>query len=146
MEAHLVGDSGARFKDSCIADETLVVRVDRRSLTNVERHVLERLLSEDFPGVEQLRVQASHAEVVGVCDCGCPTIDLVVTGAPIAEALIDSRVAPVELDIGPDEEGAPGTILVFLRDGLIESLEYVYYSTDVPTTWPDPSRLTAEHR
>lgn len=49
-----------------------------RPMTPTERAVLEKVLSIDFVGVEQLRGQVEAALVVGRCDCGCPTIDLAV--------------------------------------------------------------------
>ncbi len=48
-----------------------------RPLTERERSVLNALLSADFDGVEDLRRQATDVAVVGVCGCGCPSIDFV---------------------------------------------------------------------
>jgi hypothetical protein len=49
--------------------------VDPRPLTGRERDVLEAMLSIEFPGVEDLRRQAPDVIVVGMCGCGCPSID-----------------------------------------------------------------------
>jgi hypothetical protein len=46
-----------------------------RPLTTREREVLEALLSVDFPGVDGLRRQARELQVVGMCGCGCPSVD-----------------------------------------------------------------------
>ena len=46
-----------------------------RRLTTRERSVLEGLLAMGVEGVERLRHQAADAQVVGGCDCGCPSID-----------------------------------------------------------------------
>jgi hypothetical protein len=49
--------------------------MDSRVLTPRERTVLEALLAVDFQGVESLRLQAADVVVVGMCGCGCPSID-----------------------------------------------------------------------
>ena len=46
-----------------------------RPLRERERALLSILLSADFPGCEELRVQAAVASVAGECECGCGTID-----------------------------------------------------------------------
>ena len=45
-----------------------------RALSDSEREVLDALLPANFPGSEQLRVQAYRVRVSGRCDCPCPTI------------------------------------------------------------------------
>ena len=44
-------------------------------LTRRERAVLDALLGADFPGGEKLRREATEVVVVGMCGCGCPSID-----------------------------------------------------------------------
>lgn len=48
-----------------------------RPLTARERAVLDELLTVAFEGVEDLRRQAAEVKVVGMCGCGCPSIDFV---------------------------------------------------------------------
>lgn len=55
-------------------DEIIVV-MDPRPLTQREQSVLEALLAVDFEGAENLRHQVANIVVVGMCSCGCPTID-----------------------------------------------------------------------
>ena len=50
-------------------------RMEPRSLPERERTVLDALLSVEFEGAAALRDQAAQAEVVGMCGCGCPSID-----------------------------------------------------------------------
>ncbi|MCT9934899.1 hypothetical protein N5079_32300 [Planotetraspora sp. A-T 1434] len=57
-----------------VADET-IIGVDTRPLTQRERAVLEALLSVGFQDVETLRRRAAEVVVVGMCGCGCPSID-----------------------------------------------------------------------
>jgi hypothetical protein len=58
----------------CVTGGTIVV-VEPRSLTRRERAVLDALLGVDFQGVAKLRREATEVVVVGMCDCGCPSVD-----------------------------------------------------------------------
>lgn len=111
-----------------------------RPLHPDERAVLSLLLAEDFNGAAQLREQARDATVVGRCDCGCPSIYLASpSGSPRAH--LASRLAPAEGRITPESEGEPpGEIILFVDDGKLSYLEYVYYGR-VPQSWPPTSRI-----
>lgn len=115
---------------------------DLRPLTSAESAVLALLLSVEFPGVDALRVQARSAVVVGGCDCGCPSIALEVPAdAPLASGL-SSRLAPAEGAVSPQGEGAPGEIILFVDDGRLSYLEYVYYDDAPPRQWPALDRIS----
>jgi len=66
--------SGMRGRCGSVADGTIIA-MDPRPLTQRECAVLEALLSVDFDGVENLRRQVVEVVVVGMCGCGCPSID-----------------------------------------------------------------------
>jgi hypothetical protein len=53
----------------------MINSVDARPLTRREHAVLEALLAVVVGNVESLRRQAAEVAVVGVCGCGCPSID-----------------------------------------------------------------------
>jgi hypothetical protein len=110
-----------------------------RPLTSGERAVLGFLLDEDFEGVDQLRVQAASAVVVGRCDCGCPTIDLGLDADAPASNL-SGRLAPTEAIVQIDGR-APGEVILFLDDWKLDSMEYVWYDLR-PENWPDVAHLT----
>ncbi len=102
--------------------------------------MLDLLLSLEFPGVDALRVQAGSAAVVGGCDCGCPSIAFAVPDdAPLASGL-SSRLAPTEGVVSPQDGGIPGEIILFVDDGRLSYLEYVYYDAP-PTEWPALDRI-----
>ncbi len=63
------------------------VLLDRpRPLTHLERALVDFLLAPPY-GDEQLRAQASTANVIGVCSCGCASVFLGVdSSAPLSEA------------------------------------------------------------
>jgi hypothetical protein len=106
---------------------------DRRPLTPRERSVLDLLLTADFPGAAELRVQARTARVTGRCACGCPTIDLAVDdAAPVAG--VDGRVA-VEVDV------AEGGLIVFVDEGRLSGLEYWSVADETPAEFPPPERI-----
>jgi hypothetical protein len=119
--------------------QSVRVKIAPRRLTSDEHAVLDLLLSVDFEGATELRAQARDATVVGRCDCGCPTVDLAVPDtAPAAD--LHSRVSPVEGRVTTHGAEAPGEIVLFLTDGRLDSLEYVYYDL-VPTSWPPIERI-----
>lgn len=107
--------------------------------------MLDLLLGVAFPGVGELRVQAKAAAVVGRCDCGCPSIALEVPeDSPLATGL-SSRLAPTEGVVSPLDEGAPGEIILFVDDGRLSYLEYVYDEAP-PTEWPTLDRISVSAR
>jgi hypothetical protein len=111
-----------------------------RSLRADEQAVLDRLLSRDFKGAHELRTQAGLATVTGKCDCGCPTINLAVSDqAPRAD--VPGPLALAELTVTPLDGGTEGTVILFVSEGLMSSLEYVWYGESAPTSWPSIDRL-----
>jgi hypothetical protein len=114
-----------------------------RPLSEAELGVLNALLAHDFSGVEQLRAQLPHVQVVGKCDCGCPTVELrVPEGIAASPVTTDSRLAPVEGNVRPAVDGPPGNIILFVDDGRMTSLEYVSYADPPPKEWPPLGRIT----
>ena len=92
-----------------------------RPLTDLERVVLQKLLSVEFHGVEDLRAQLTQALVVGCCTCGCATITLAVDAMSAEPAAVVSG-APVSADISDEEQDA-GVILLVDAAGYMSCLE-----------------------
>ena len=116
-----------------------------RPLTPDERVLLDALLVHSFPGVEELRLQAQRVEAKKGCECGCGTIDLVLTeqGLPRSNA---SSPVPAEgrvLDAAGIEVGG---LLLFLADGRLQSLEVYSYDDPLPLPEVDQVRWTAVPR
>ena len=111
-----------------------------RPLNDEERAVLNFLLQSEFDGVEQLRAQVAGARVVGGCDCGCPTIYMEVDAHSPSSGIAE-KLAPVEAVVSPEAHEIPGSIILFLKDGRLSSMEYVWYDQP-PDRWPAPDRLT----
>ena len=112
-----------------------------RPLTEEERCLLDGLLAYDFPGVQELRVQARELRVRKGCTCGCGTIDLIVQDLRLAPS---DAVSPVPVEghmCGVDGEDVGG-VLLFLSDGLLASLEV--YSYGEPLALPRSDQVTWE--
>jgi hypothetical protein len=104
-----------------------------RPLGTGERDVLDFLLAADFPGAIELREQSRHAEVVGRCDCGCPTIHLAIDQARARPADVANRVPVSARGAGM----APFEVLLSVDDdGWIGSLEYVDHTGTPPEDMP----------
>jgi hypothetical protein len=121
------------------------VDVAPRPLSKAESAVLEVLLSQEFEGVHELRRQAVGAQVVGRCECGCPTVNIVADEAAPSSRIV-GPLAPVELRITPLGDEPPGEVLLFVEAGRMTSLEYVFYSGLPPTDWPEVERVTVVGR
>jgi hypothetical protein len=107
-----------------------------RSLNESERQVLALLLAQDFPGAAELREQVDSARVSRQCDCGCPSVDLVVDG-DVPHAAVVSRT-PVNAQVAG---GVGGGLIVFVDDGRLSGLEYYSAEDHVPGSWPELDRI-----
>jgi hypothetical protein len=104
-----------------------------RELTELERSLLDRLLAEEFPGANELRVQAQAVRVKGYGD-DVPSIlllEVVDDHAPRASVV---HTVPVETRVRDAEP--PQELLLFVTDGLLDSLELVDYGLSEPGTLP----------
>ncbi len=104
-----------------------------RALTTREAETLEFMLSADFPGNEVLREQVAQALVVERCTCGCATIDFGL--APEAPVAPEIQGAPLIQTRSRDMDEHPVSLMLFVRDGRLSSLEIVWY---------DESQVTGE--
>jgi hypothetical protein len=101
--------------------------MESRPLTERETEILTFLLTADFPGVEKLREQAQSAQVVGECACGCATVDLEVdAAAPVAEEIPQANAVNAAGRSRPEAE-LPPELILFVRDGRLESIEIVWF-------------------
>ena len=111
-----------------------------RPLDAGERAVLDQLLNTEFPGVRELRDQAVDVQVVGRCACGCPSIDLDAS-RDLRQAPVSDGLAPAELRVTPLADEPEGDVILFVKDGRLSYLEYVYYTDRPPSSWPSQDRL-----
>jgi len=106
-----------------------------RAPSDYERQIMERLLSVEFPGVQELRTQLAGCLVKTSGGYGAVKIQ---SKCPLAAKVVD-RV-PVEA-VADDADGYGIHYLLHVIDGFAEELE-VYTDTllDIIKT-PDPSSL-----
>jgi hypothetical protein len=107
-----------------------------RPLSETERQVLDKMLALDFPGAAELRVQASSARVSGGCDCGCPTIDLVVVDGALPAAVTSRTPVNAEVD-----GVTGGGLIVFVDEGRLSRLEYYSAEDSPPEDFPALDRI-----
>ena len=112
-----------------------------RPLTDDEHRVLDLILGATFEGAEPLRAQSRDVLVVGRCTCGCPSIDLAVAADTRRSTRPDGLV-PVELSVVPLAQEPPGQVILFVRDGELSYLEFVFYEDRPPAEWPTSDRLS----
>lgn len=111
-----------------------------RPLTPRERSVLDALLTAaDFEGADALRQQAGAVQVVGVCGCGCPSIDFTEGGG---------SGMTVRVDAGVREPESGGLFLYTIEDEplgeVLGGIEWVGSTeNDSPDELPAPEDLTA---
>jgi len=126
--------------------ETQGIRlVEPRPLTPAEKGIMDALLTPGFPGVEELRAQVPYARVAVECDCGCPSIDLVVSpDAPLSSVKTHNHLAPVKAWVTPVASERFGKIILCVENGSMTTLEYVFYDYPSPSGWPSLDRLAVE--
>jgi hypothetical protein len=103
---------------------------------DAESHSLTCLLQPPVPAAAALRSQAVFVSVVGGCSCGCPTVDLNVDLTKSRRVDTDNGV--VTARIRDLEEGLE--VMVFIRDGVISSLELTFADTP-PQSFPPCDHL-----
>jgi hypothetical protein len=109
-----------------------------RPLTGSELALLTAFLRHEFPGVDELRVQARQTSASPGCACGCGTLDLHVPDTvPRSSA---SSPVPVEGTIVGTNGESIGGLLLFVHDGRLSSLE-VYSLVDDPLPMPLPAHV-----
>lgn len=106
-----------------------------RPLTERERSVLAALLSIEFEGVAALREQARDAAVVGMCRCGCPSIDFVSGRGLGMSARVDATIQ------GTDDALFLYTISDSDGRELLGGIEYLGVTINDPSELPPPDLL-----
>ena len=104
--------------------------VTPRALRAEEQQTLDFLLGAPLPGMDELRRQVPGLRVVGDCDCGCATVDLLPDKDRVPRAVTKfSRVA-VEAFSRESAAAHPAELLLHVIDGWIAELEIVDYRGD----------------
>lgn len=107
-----------------------------RPLSATERQILGAMLALDFPGAPELRAQVPSTVVSRRCNCGCPSVDLVVEG-DVPLAAVTSRV-PVNAEV---DGVLGGGLIIFVDDGRLSGLEFYSVEDSTPSELPDLDRV-----
>jgi hypothetical protein len=103
---------------------------EARPLTSNERALLDALLSAEFPGVGALREQARDLLARRGCECGCGTLELLPQGNPSRSEA--TSPAPSEGRVRDALGTEVGGLLLFVRHGLLDSLEIYSWDERLP--------------
>ena len=117
-------------RSGSVANRLPRVLTDARPLSANEQALVDAMLSPEFPGVEGLREQAKSLLARPGCTCGCGTIDLLPQGSPPRSAA--TSPAPTEGRVRNAAGDDVGGLLLFIRHGLLESLEVYSYDEPLP--------------
>jgi hypothetical protein len=104
-----------------------------RPLSEKERELLDFMFTADFPGRDELRTQTSRVKVCWECDGGCGTVEFELK-EPCIRAAAHEPI-PVE------GYGKGVDVLLFVRQGLLSSLEIVDHRDARPLTYPTSKDL-----
>lgn len=118
--------------------DTIAAVENPRPLTERERSVLDVLLSVDFDRVEDLRRQAADVVVVGMCGCGCPSIDFV-----------NGRGLGMSLRVNASIRGTNDGLFLYTiedpdRGECLGGIEYVGVGEKDPAEFPPPDLLNVD--
>lgn len=112
-----------------------------RPLSDREREILDFLLADPDERLAPLRTQAETATVTGICECGCPTINLEVDRTLPPASLGSPAVETGTREVaGMDPLSYVGLIL-FLDEGFLNAMELWYISSPPPAEFPSPLAL-----
>ncbi len=111
-----------------------------RALTETERAIAQDLLAgAELPELDLLREQLDVAQAVGRCECGCPTISLLVDHSQAHPASYSGKpVATADYD--------GGSIMIWVERGWLSQLEIYWWSDDPPRALPPPDQLQNHRR
>src|SRR5262245_13669856 len=119
--------------------EDSIMRVpEDRELTEKERLLIERLLSNGNAESRTYVAQLSRVTVVSRCSCGCPTVDLAVDGRT---ASLGSATEILGEAGGVSPEGRPFGVILHGRQGLLSELEVYPLGSDAPFTLPEIDQI-----
>ena len=115
---------------------------DASPLSSQERHLLDFLLSQDFEGVESLRMQSEDVLAYPSCDCGCGSIGFEhANGVRPGPDGMSPQTRPGPFPVVQNGKGEDiGGLILFVRAGLLDDLEIYSHGAD-PLPLPEPGAV-----
>lgn len=109
-----------------------------RQLSSMEQSILSRLLTAEFPGDQELKIQMKGLRVFTECT-GCLSIGLLPNVQDAAPAEVKHRI-PIEAE-GPDQDGVKIHFLLHVVDGFMNELEIFREDGGHIIQMPEPNVL-----
>jgi hypothetical protein len=111
-----------------------------RPLDPHEEAIIRKLLSVEFPGVDKYLSQVPHTQVIATWGKGAQSLDFQVLPGAAKGAAADGEL-PVFGEVTDVNGVVTGFITLWVRDGLLEGLEYGTHTDDSPVALPDLSAV-----
>jgi hypothetical protein len=121
------------------------VPTDPRPLSEAERRVLAYVLSIEFTGASELRSQLDQVEVIAQWSLDSTSVDFRVRDAT-ARSSQRVGIIPVNAHVLDESGEYVGELLVWLEDGVLAGLEYVWITGDMPRVLPDIEQIRLSPR
>ncbi len=114
--------------------------IEPRLLTGLESAVVGKLLAEGGVEAGEYLCQVAQAQVVATWGEGSPSVDLVVLPGPARAA---GRAGGIIAEGAvSDQHGSPiGELILWVEDGWLSGIEYVWYTDERPAALPDPDQV-----
>lgn len=107
-----------------------------RPMSDLQRRVIEHLLSAPFDGAAELRHQLTVARVRGNWKPeGSPSFDIAVP-ANSPKARIGDGAAPVNAYVTNEEGSYSGELILWIANGKLAGLEYAWVTDSPPRQLP----------
>ncbi|GHF14318.1 hypothetical protein [Streptomyces morookaense] len=119
------------------------IEITPRPINTAERAILEKLLSVDFVGVEELRLQIDFCEVTGIWGQDSVSVDLR-TSDSSPQSPAGTGPIPVRTSVLGESGSLEGEILIWVTDGYLSALEYAWYGETMPRELPPAERVTID--
>lgn len=116
-------------------------QISPRPLNTNEESIVRKLLSVDFPGVGKFVAQVSHTQVVATWGKGSQSLDFHVS-PEVSKGPAEDGELPVFGEVADANGTVTGFITLWVKDGLLNSLEYGSHTDDSPASLPGLSAVS----
>ncbi|MCU1480704.1 MAG: hypothetical protein JWQ19_1490 [Subtercola sp.] len=115
---------------------------ETRPLEPGEMALLRAITRGDWPGAEEVRGQIESARHAGWWFEGSQSFSLVVDPDCPLIPLPSDLIGPTHHRVYEDDE-VSGGVLLWVNDGRLTSLEYYWFTPEMPSRLPEPAQLRA---
>ncbi|MFC6012293.1 hypothetical protein [Nocardia lasii] len=116
-------------------------QIDPRPLDGHEESIIRQLLSVEFPGAAKFASQISHTQVVATWGKGSQSLDFRVSPGASTGPAEDGEL-PVFGEVADTDGTVTGFITLWVKNGLLDALEYGSHTDDSPVALPEISAIS----